>query len=101
MRYDALNSNGYPVRTEMTTTKQILTLHVCSTDESELKEFPVDENLSQICSTDKEKSKGITVNKWSTKDNESKSKGIIVNKTLLQGCSTDEDELCSTEEYKS
>ena len=87
MRYDALNSNGYPVRTEMTTTKQILTLHVCSTDESELKEFPVDENLSQIYSTDKEKSKGITVNKCSTKDNESKSKGIIVN-----DCSTEYDE---------
>ena len=54
MRDDPLNSHIYPVRTEMTATKQIPTSEVCSTDESKLKEFPVDENLSQICSTDED-----------------------------------------------
>ena len=32
---------------------------------------------------------------------EDESKGIIVNKNLLQSCSTDEEELCSTEEDES
>ena len=54
MRADYLNLHGYHVRTKITTTKQILTLHVCSTEERKLKEFPVDETLSQICSTDKD-----------------------------------------------
>ena len=35
MRSDSLNSHVYPVRTEMTTTKQIPTLPVCTTYESE------------------------------------------------------------------
>ena len=39
---DSLNSYNYPVRTEMTDTKKIMTLHFCSTDKSELKEFLVD-----------------------------------------------------------
>ena len=59
MRDDALSSQVYPVRTEITA----LSSHVCSTDEDE-------------------------------------SKGIKVHKTLLQSCSTDESELCSTEEDK-
>ena len=33
MRADTLNSHVYPVRTEMTGTKQIPILHVCSTDD--------------------------------------------------------------------
>ena len=33
MRADDLNSHIYPVRTEMTATKQIPTLHICSTEE--------------------------------------------------------------------
>ena len=45
MRYDCLNSHGYPLRTEMTATKQILSSHVYFTDESELKEFLVNKNL--------------------------------------------------------
>ena len=45
MRADALNSNNLPVETEMTGTKQIVTLHVCSMYKSELKEFLFDENL--------------------------------------------------------
>ena len=34
MRFDSLNSHIYPVRTEITDTKHILTSHVYSTDES-------------------------------------------------------------------
>ena len=54
IRADALNLENYPVRTEMTGKKQILTLHVCYTEKSGLKEFLVDKTLSHICSTDKE-----------------------------------------------
>ena len=68
---DALNSHVYPVRTEITATKQIPTSHVCYTDENELKEFLVDEILSQICSTDEDKSTGIIANKCSTEESES------------------------------
>ena len=46
MRADFYNSHVYPERTETTATKQILTLHICSTDESKLEEFIVDETLS-------------------------------------------------------
>ena len=55
MRDNALNSHIYPVITEMTGTKQIPILHICSKDESKLKEFLVEETLSQICSTGKDK----------------------------------------------
>ena len=77
MRSDALNSHGYPVRTEMTATKQITTSHVCSTDERKLKDFPVNETISQSCSTDKDKSKCIIVNKYSTEEDESQ---CVINK---------------------
>ena len=49
----------------MTALKQIPNLHVCSIDESELKEFPVNKTLLQICYTDEDKSKGITVDECS------------------------------------
>ena len=52
-RADALNSHVYPVRTEMNATKQIPILNLCSMEMSELKEFLVDENLLQVCSTNK------------------------------------------------
>ena len=70
-RADALNSHGYPIRTEIIATKHIKTSHVCSTDESELKEFPVNETLSQSCSTDEDESKGIIINECSTEEDES------------------------------
>ena len=54
MRADALNSENYPLRTEMSGTKHIPTSHVCSTDKSELKEFLVDKKLLHICSTDED-----------------------------------------------
>ena len=65
MRADVLNSHVYPVK------KQILTSHICSTYESKLKEFPVEETLSQICSTDEDESKGIIVVKCYTEEDES------------------------------
>ena len=73
----------------MTATKQIPNLYVCSTDEDELKEFPVDKTLSQICSTDESELKELPFDKilpqiCSTDKDESK--GIIVDK-----CSTEED----------
>ena len=71
MRYYALNSHVYHVRMEMTVTKNISTSYVCSTDECELKEFLLDETLSQICSTDEDESKGIIVDKFSTEEDES------------------------------
>ena len=71
MRADALNLHVYYIRTEMTATKQITILHVCSTEESELKEFLVNETLSQICSTDEDESKGIIVEECSTEEDKS------------------------------
>ena len=71
MRSDALNSHIYRVRTEMTAMKQITTSHVCSTDDTELKEFLVEFFLSYICSTDKDESIGIIVDKCSTEEDES------------------------------
>ena len=71
MRADALNSHVYPIRTEMTVTKQIPTSHVCYKDESELKEFLVDKTLSQISSTYEDESKGISVDKFSTEEDKS------------------------------
>ena len=47
---DDFNLHVYPVRTEMTGTKQIPILHVCSMDESKPEEFLSDENVSQVCS---------------------------------------------------
>ena len=55
---------------ERTGKKQILTSHVVSTDNSKLKKFLVDKTLSQICSADKDKSKGIIVEEYSTKEYE-------------------------------
>ena len=52
MRADALNLNGYPVRTEMTAMKHILSPHACFTYKSELKEFLVNETLLQSCFVD-------------------------------------------------
>ena len=48
MRSDALNSHVYPLWTAMTAMKQIQILHVCSTDENDLKYFLVDETPTHI-----------------------------------------------------
>ena len=68
MRADVLNLHVYPVRTEMIAMKQILMLHVCSTDKSELKEFLVDEALSQIFSTDEDELKGTIIDECYTEE---------------------------------
>ena len=73
MRADALNLHVYPVGTEMADMKQIPILHVCYVEESELKELLVNKNISQICSTDKDKSKGIIFDECSTEEEESES----------------------------
>ena len=52
----------------MTVKKHIPTLHVFSTDKSKLKEFLVDETLSQICYTDEDESKGIIIDECSTEE---------------------------------
>ena len=77
---DALNLHIYPVRTEMTAIKNIPISHVCSTDESELKEFLFNKTISQICSTDKEESKGTIVNECSTEEDESECVHKNINK---------------------
>ena len=81
MRDDAPNSHVYPVRTEMTAPS----LHICYTEEIELREFLVKKTLSQSCSTDKDESKGIIVDKCSTEDDKSESKGIIVKEWSREG----------------
>ena len=70
MRYDALNSHVYPVRTEITASFS----HACSTDKEESKHIIVHETLSRSCSME-----------------EDESQRSIVNKTLSQNCSTDKD----------
>ena len=55
----------------MTITKHIPTSHAFSTGDSELKEFLVNENLSQICYTDEEELRGIIAEKFSTEEDES------------------------------
>ena len=64
----------------MTATKQILILHVCPTDKSKLKEFLVNENLLQISYMDKDESKGITIDKYSTEEDKSECVQKDINK---------------------
>ena len=45
MRADALNSENYPIRIEMTGVKHIPILHVISTDNCKSKEFLVGKKL--------------------------------------------------------
>ena len=80
VKADALNSQVYPVRMEMTATRQIPTSHIFSTYESELKEFLSEETLSQICSTDKDESKGVIVDESSTEEDESECVHKNINK---------------------
>ena len=52
---NVLNLNIYPVRTEMTGVKYILISRICSVDDNKSKEFLVDKNILQVCSTDEKK----------------------------------------------
>ena len=80
MRADALNSENYPVGTEMTGTKNISISHVCSTDESKSEEFLVDKTLSQVFHTEKDKSKSVIVDEISTEEIESECVHKNINK---------------------
>ena len=71
MRVDALNSHVYPVRTEMTGTKQIIISYVCYTEKSKQEEFLVDKTSPQIYSTDKDESKIIIFHEISMEESES------------------------------
>ena len=64
----------------MTTTKQIMILNICSTEERELKDFLFDKTLSHICCTDEDKSKGIIINECSTEEDKSECVDINTNK---------------------
>ena len=55
----------------MTGSQQILISQVCSTDDSESKDFLVVETLSQVCSTDEDESKTIIVNETFTEESKS------------------------------
>ena len=80
VRSDALNLHIYPVRTEMTGMDHIPMSHVCSKDQSESEEFPVDETLPQVYSTDKDESKSIFVDESSTEESESECVHKSINK---------------------
>ena len=71
MRDDVLNSDSYLLRTEMTGTKQIPTLNICSAYKSGIKDILVDKTLFQICYTDKDESKGIIVDECFTEEDKS------------------------------
>ena len=45
---DSLSSHVYPQRTKITATKPIMTSYVCSTDESKLKDFLVENNYRRF-----------------------------------------------------
>ena len=62
---DALNLHIYPVITDMTDTKQIPILRVCSTEKIVSKEFLVEETLSQVCFKNEDESEGIIVDESS------------------------------------
>ena len=71
MRYYAFNLHFDPVRTEMTDTQQIPISHVCDLHKSKSKDIIADENLSQVCYTERNKSEIIIVNESSTDESES------------------------------
>ena len=71
MRAYALNLNVYPVRIEMTGTKQIIILHVCYTDKRKPEEFLMQKTLAQVYSVYKDKSKIIIVDESFTEESES------------------------------
>ena len=79
---DAFNFHVEPVRTEMTSTQQILTLYVCDPEKSKSKEILVGENLLQVCSKDHSESETVIIDESSTEESESESvqKSINTNK---------------------
>ena len=82
----------------MNGTHHIPISHVYYKDESELEEFIVDKNLSQICSTDEDESKGVIVEKYSTKEDESECAHKNINKQKDADNETDYAESSVTDE---
>ena len=80
VRADSLNLHVDPVRTEMTGGQQILISYVFDSDESESKEILADENLSQVCSTDKYGSENVIVDESSMEKSEPESIHKSINK---------------------
>ena len=101
MRVDALNSHVYPVRMEMTATKQIPTSNGCSTDESKLNEFLADKTLFHICSADKDESKRIIVDKCPMEEDESECVHKNINKQKDAKNETEYEESSVTHEVPS
>ena len=85
----------------MTATKNILNSHVCSTDESTLKESLVSKTPSQICSTDEDESEGIIVDKCSTEEEESEWVHKNINKQKDVNNEADYEESSVTDEVPS
>ena len=85
----------------MTGTKQIPTSHICSTDESKLKEFLVDETLSQIYSTDEDESKGIIVDECYKEEDEPEYVHKNINKQKEANNETEYEEYSVTDEVPS
>ena len=80
MRADTLNSNIYPVRTEITVAQQILISHIFSADNRESEEFIGYKTLLQVYSTDEEESENIIVDESSTEKSDSECVHKNVNK---------------------
>ena len=94
MRADAFNLHVDSVRTEMTGTQQILILHICDLDKSESKGITVEENSSQVYSTDERKSESLIADEISTEKNDSESvhKSINTNKEKYAIYETEHEE---------
>ena len=97
MRSYDLNSHVYSVRTEMTGTKCIIISHVCSVYKRESEEFPVEETLLQVCSTDKDKSKSIIVDAISMEESESECVHKNINKEKDANIDADYEESTVTD----
>ena len=100
-RAHVLNLHVYPLRTEMTSTKQIPTSQVCSTDKSKLKELLVDETLLQIFSTNEDESKGTIVDKCSMDEDESECVRKNINKQKDSKNEAEYEESSGTDEVPS
>ena len=92
MRADALNSHFYPVGTEMTGTKQITILHICSTDESESEEFLVEKTWSWVFYTDRDELKSIIFDIGSTEWSESECVLKKINKEKYENNESENEE---------
>ena len=79
MKDDSLSSHIDPVRTKMTGIQQIPIAYVCDFDGSKSKYFLVDENLSQVCSTDDGEPESVIFDESSTEESESERVHKIIN----------------------